>query len=343
MLGLSLFGKVISRLQQIFPERSNFFSNFNIILVGDIQQINPIKDLVIYHQNPTDVYAIIGRKAYVQFSQSAILTLSIRQQNDDAFYHILNRVKYGECTQEDYDVLATRFVSPHEIPVEFNSAQILFYSNADCERHNLSQLGKLHSPENPIAVIPSEGSYKLLKKGRRVSDCPINQKIYLAVGAKISLKVNLSVYHGLTNGASGIIRYIIYYNGRPPAMPDLILVEFDNYVGPTLYENCVPIVPQNFQTDDYNCRWMKNIPINLNYAQTFHKCQGATMSKCIIDLGEKEKSIGMTYVSLSRVKNLNDLCLFYFPYRRLNDVRNNKEFKYRIEEEKRLNSINILK
>ena len=37
------------------------------------------------------------------------------------------------------------------------------------------------------------------------------------------------------------------------------------------------------------------------YASTIHKSQGQTLDKEVIDLGKSEKSLGLTFVALSRV------------------------------------------
>lgn len=47
------------------------------------------------------------------------------------------------------------------------------------------------------------------------------------------LTVNLSVRFGLFNSALGIVENIIYLNGRkPPALPDVVMVNIPNYNGP---------------------------------------------------------------------------------------------------------------
>ena len=40
---------------------------------------------------------------------------------------------------------------------------------------------------------------------------------------------------------------------------------------------------------------------------TIHKSQGLTLKKAWVDLGTSERTVGMTYVALSRVKKLEDL------------------------------------
>lgn len=46
----------------------------------------------------------------------------------------------------------------------------------------------------------------------------------------------------------------------------------------------------------------QQLPLKLAWAMTIHKCEGLTLSKAWIDLGSSERSPGITYVALSRVK-----------------------------------------
>ena len=56
----------------------------------------------------------------------------------------------------------------------------------------------------------------------------------------------------------------------------------------------------------------KQFPLSLAYTVTIHKSQGLTLPLAVIDIGSKEFSSGLTYVALSRVKNLNDIKFSFF-------------------------------
>ena len=51
------------------------------------------------------------------------------------------------------------------------------------------------------------------------------------------------------------------------------------------------------------------LPIALAWAITIHKSQGATYSQAVVNLGEKEIALGLTYVAFSRVRTLDGLLL----------------------------------
>ena len=65
-----------------------------------------------------------------------------------------------------------------------------------------------------------------------------------------------------------------------------------------------------------------NYPIRLAYALTIHKSQGQTLRKIIVELGKKESTLGITFVTLSRVKNVKDFLIHPFPLDRLTKIKN---------------------
>lgn len=74
---------------------------------------------------------------------------------------------------------------------------------------------------------------------------------------------------------------------------------------------------------------------------TIHKSQGLTLKKAWIDLGPSENSPGMTYVALSRVKRLQDLIIEPMTFERLQAYKKSNFLKYRLIEEKRLDSLSL--
>ena len=94
---------------------------------------------------------------------------------------------------------------------------------------------------------------------------------------------------------------------------------------------------------DYFYKWRKctrsQFPIRLNYAMTIHKSQGATMNQAVINLGDSESHLGVTYVALSRLKNIKDLLLFPLTYDRLEKIGRSKGMLGRLKEADRINKL----
>ena len=59
--------------------------------------------------------------------------------------------------------------------------------------------------------------------------------LYLCVGAKVYLTKNKMVPYGLYNSSPGTIKEIYYKidSNHKTDLPEYVLVEFDNYKGPT--------------------------------------------------------------------------------------------------------------
>jgi hypothetical protein len=147
---------------------------------------------------------------------------------------------------------------------------------------------------------------------------------------------------GLTNGASGIIRDIIYPLDRTPdSLPSALLIEFIDYIGPkffsneSLRKNWIPISPFSAYSQVLNST-RKQVPIRLAYAMTIHKSQGQTLDMAVIDLGSKETQLGLTYVALSRLRHINNLLIQPFTFERLEKIKKSESLPPRIHEEKRL-------
>jgi len=83
------------------------------------------------------------------------------------------------------------------------------------------------------------------------------------------------------------------------------------------------------QSLGYNAE-RQQLPLQLAWAMTIHKCQGLTLEKAWIDLGKSESVTGMTYVALSRVRNLSDLVLEPLTFERLQALKRSPE-EYRPE------------
>ncbi len=69
----------------------------------------------------------------------------------------------------------------------------------------------------------------------------------------------------------GTIQAICYRNGGPPDLP---LINFDHYTGPTLSDGTVPITPSRLQQASL----------------------GLTLNQVVVDVGKKEFSCGLTFI-----------------------------------------------
>jgi ATP-dependent DNA helicase PIF1 len=142
------------------------------------------------------------------------------------------------------------------------------------------------------------------------------------------LTKNVWQIKGLYNGALGTVKAILYAEGaKPPELPRCVLVEFDDYVGPSIIpgEKIVPIIPAAVPFDSRSGKQgsRQQLPLVLGWATTIHKSQGLTLDRALVDVGVSEINPGATYVACSRVRTPQGLAFFKsFPFermRRLND------------------------
>ena len=84
------------------------------------------------------------------------------------------------------------------------------------------------------------------------------------------------------------------------------------------------------------------LPLKPSFAITIHKSQGQTLKNIIIDLGETERSIGLTYTALSRTTHLNNIAFEEMPLlKRFTSIFRTERFKNRKKEEERLSTLSI--
>ena len=156
------------------------------------------------------------------------------------------------------------------------------------------------------------------------------------------LTMNLWTDVGLCNGAIGTVLDFVYAEGKqPPCFPIRVLVQFDEeYKGlsvSSMFQRCVSICPITQVSGSLGQTYERQqLPLRLAWAMRIHKCQGLTLSKAWIDLGSSERTLGITYVALSRVKTIQDLVIEPVTLERLQAVKKFTNFKFRLEEEKRL-------
>lgn len=166
--------------------------------------------------------------------------------------------------------------------------------------------------------------------------------IYLTKGARVMLTMNIWTKVDLCNGALGTVIDFVYPKDQAlPTMPICVLVQFDeDYSGPSAsakFPRCVPISPvtQVSQNVGQRCERQK-LPLRLAWAMTIHKSQGLTLKKAWVDLGTSEKTSGMTYVALNRVKKLEDRIVEPMTLERLEASKKPTNLKFRLGEERRL-------
>ena len=350
MVGQYMLYQISKRLQEAKPHKSTIpFAGVSIILMGDFAQLPPVTDSSLFKMKGGSNYQLIGRSLYLKcFNTSFTLTESMRQKGKDqeTFRHILDSIATGTFGEPQWEDLANKsfVMNSEESKDKFRDAIKLCALNKDSKTFNIEKIKEL---KNPIALIKAENS------SPKAKTCPANKagglqnNLLICKGSKVMLLSNLWSEHGLTNGANGFVRYIVYEKGKkPPALPAFVLVYFPEYTGPSFHdteEKLVPIVPQmrkwySRQTEHYRLM----LPLTPSYAITIHKSQGRTLEHIILNLGKKEFAPGLTYTALSRTTRL-DRIAFDYPFPELTRFTQifGSKFNERRKEEERLRKLSI--
>lgn len=72
----------------------------------------------------------------------------------------------------------------------------------------------------------------------------------------------------------------------------------------------------------------RQLSLKLAWGMTIHKCQGLPLTKAWIDLGSSERTPGIIYAALSRVKKIQDLVIEPMTLERLQAVKKSTNFKF---------------
>ena len=185
----------------------------------------------------------------------------------------------------------------------------------------------------------------------------LESSMYVGVGAKILLTSNLNTTVGLNNGSVGTVKDIVFAAGvKPPNLPLYVWVDFgESYSGESFFDDSVdrkgwfPLFPSTFElhlpksnnssNDDFDKHSRTMLPFRLAWAWTSWKAQGLTVKdKLVLNVGDKEKEHGISYVAFSRSTCLENIGLRKcISFERLSSsVRNHKKMQPRLDEESRL-------
>ena len=342
MLGQRGLSWINKRLKQATGHYEQPFGGLSIILIGDFAQLPPVGDKPLYiwpntqNQDYNDGYLL-----FRLFNTVVQLKQQMRQNNSTHnFRELLTAIRNGHITQQHWHTLLTRTPTNVSNCREFQNATHLFFDKESVTQHNYKMLQKLG---NPIAKIEAINSDNIAAATKSDEAGNLDSIVFLSKNSKVMLTSNLWQQTGLCNGAIGIVKDILYKeNQKPPSLPISILVEFNKYKGPAFISEhplWVPIPPITFEWMTNTIHSRKQIPLRLCYAMTIHKSQGQTLEKAVIDLGNSERTPGLTFVALSRLRRLDDILIKEMTFKRLDSISKSKHIMARINEENRLETI----
>lgn len=319
--------KRLCEIKDTTHDSSILFGGLSVIVFGDLFQLKPVHGCYIFDTRKPESY--LWQKFGVGF-----LTTNHRQADDKTWADILNRIRIGQPTDADIDLLHHRTTIDTSTP-PFDSALRIYPTRKQVKEYNEERLTHLTSSHTSLATysIPAIDSCTstpaYLTDEQIQESLPDNesetagltQTLKLAQGSRVMLIRNVYTDEGLVNGAQGTVQGPEWGDDHH-TMPRGIYVKFDNpSIGRSLknpsnhqYREAILIRPitANFY-GKFNVHWSRTqIPLTPCWATTVHKVQGITLSHAVIDIGPKVFASGMSYVALSRVTNIQGLAILSF-------------------------------
>ena len=328
------------------------FGGIQLIFCGDFYQLPPVggsnsddPDNGRFCFESESWFETFPKENHIQLKQ-------IFRQNDPVYCKILNQVREGRITRRTDEILRSRVgvllpdVSEDGTPQ--TKPTILYATRSRVDDINRLEMEKLS------ILDPDSVTYKYDIK--YVTDIPIPEKqrqiravqsqeriiaeltnlkssilcddtVQLKVGAQVMCVINMeeSLTTSATpicNGSQGVIVRMMM-NSVPP----LPVVRFNNGLEMTVNYH-------TWMSENIPGIGVSQIPLILSWAITIHKSQGATLERCIIDIGDRVFEAGQSYVALSRIKSLDGVSIMSYDVSKILVKKRVKEFYEEIVKER---------
>lgn len=274
------------------------FGGVRLVLFGDLHQLPPVvqeADVAHHLESEFGGPFFFSVSALGEGSGTSLLELSqVFRQSDEQLIDVLNRIRDGDPSQSDLEVLNTR-VSPIRTLSEGERFVILTPTNAAAQRINVAYLDALPG----LSVTYQAG----VTGDYSASAQPTDQTLVLKPGAKVILLRNDPDKRWVNGSIARISRLEekriwIDLDGKEYEVEQASW-EQRRYAYDKEQEKIVGTVAGTF----------KQFPLRLAWALTIHKAQGLTLDDVYVDLGRGTFAHGQAYVALSRCRSLAGLQL----------------------------------
>jgi ATP-dependent DNA helicase PIF1 len=270
MMNNELF-ELINEVFKLIKSNDLLFGGVQLILVGDFYQLPPVKYNYCFTSSLWEELKI----------NMIILTELIRQKDDIVLQEILEEMRTGKLSDENYKKLEslnnTKFkngIKPTKLfPVNVNVDII--------NKKEFDKLVKLNN--NQTKLYEARSKYK--------TDTIESYNINLTLNAQIMVIRNISVEKHLVNGTRGIVVGL---------SDNTVIIKDMNSV--IHHINYYTDINKNGKGNEISF-----MPLKLAYAISIHKSQGSSIDCLEIDLGEDIFVSGQTYTALSRATNINNI------------------------------------
>ena len=326
------FYKFDLRMRELMQNTEQPFGGCAVLLLGDILQLRPVLGRFIFEQPICSDYHLsftidpLWRKFEV-----ILLTHNHRQGEDRPYAEILNRIRTGDQTEEDYAVLEGRVKKMDDKDIPPN-ALFIICTNDKVKRMNESRIEELDGEEPKLHAKVQCGTKDIAKpklaRDGSILNTPLQHKLRLKINAQVMLTYNIDVMDSLSNGTMG--KVVGFEFASDDRTVKTVLVQFKNpkagqerrKQNSALLQQRFPNIPVTpISRIEFRFNLSKNpsskndrltavqFPLKLAFACTAHKMQGSTVIKpdpLVIDLSSVREA-AQAYVMMSRVQSLSQI------------------------------------
>ena len=294
------------------------FGGIQVIFCGDFYQLPPIPSANDPASGEFCFESVKWKTVFPLVNHVELRT--IFRQTDPIYIEILSQVRTGNISPENIEILKN-YVKREYDAEKHNGTFLtkLFPIRSRVDFINKLMFDKIEEPAQQYEIVRLRDCTTYIETGKPIEpefrhtltrseqDAELEQLITntpcipgleLKRGATVMCTVNLDMDHGICNGAQGTVIDFVGHDNRP-------VVRFSNGITMT-------IGPHSWQSTDFPTIAISQFPLQLAWALTIHKIQGATLGMAQIDAGSNIFEYGQTYVALSRIQSLDGLYLAGF-------------------------------
>ncbi|GBP91921.1 hypothetical protein EVAR_103570_1 [Eumeta japonica] len=208
MIGAELLLQIDSRLKQITGDFKTNFGGLDVILIGDLRQLPPVRATPIYKQQKQKIVGPILWRGFKFYELDQVM----RQANQE-FSSILTKIGNGQLLNDrELILLESRFVTTPEAEVECPHGIRLFNTNEAVTRYNNRILSAAPNKTTSIAkdvfvgCTSAEQTAFVRQKLYKIALIDTGGLPYETVfvpNVFYMITTNIDVSDGLANGAVG--------------------------------------------------------------------------------------------------------------------------------------------
>lgn len=322
MIGLEFLDDIECLLRACF-NKDELFGGVNMIFVGDMYQLPPVKEVSIINAKPDH---------FVYTFKFFELSINKRQDNTE-FAELCNAFRTGLLSSKQKRMLLERRVE--NFPQDVYQDLIHIYpTRVLCHKHNLKMLNRIESGGVFYFVLSEDltpyPNNLPIKQHEVFQGLPYR----FVVTEKSKVMITRNINEKLFNGCIDVVDKIIFTQQENSdlreefyKMPKVDIEEYrriekfvidrgdkvvfckPDELSIHLAKNdieCFPTMATLIGSDNVYFR-RRMFPLQMTWAVTTHKIQGVTLDEGVIDLSENNFDPVQLYVNISRLRSIDNL------------------------------------